>query len=443
MIRTSRWHLAADLAADLTAEIGKVQPAERAGDRRERPSQSEFQKISGSCVTNGRFFGPLGGEGGIRPPHPPARERYPHGPAPTSAPRRSAHGDHRDRPGRPADGAQTVAAEQRARPRVPRLRDLLRRTRDAKAQPPETRVQWQHGDTLSTRLLHAALVAALISGPLAVCWVAVATSARQPESVAQRRGSRQHLRWATLRSRRPRPSDVVLTWLTASATDKAALQALVVEQLPTTLDLPEKRPAAPTQMWVGAVDQRSPGRYRVVVATVGGAAGRPAYFAVPVRVDGGVAAALSLPGRTRPPAALDADSNGLPAMIAVSTDDPAFQTAAGYVTAYLTGSAEIDRWTGSRRPRSQRSLRAPAAPSGSTVSRRSPREAPTTRAAVVATATCQTAGRPSSDHPVRAGPPGPRRSMGSHRRGSRAPPRPHGAYPPPRHPVRHHPSSPR
>ena len=293
----------------------------------------------------------------------------------------------------PADSAQTPTAGQRARPRFPRLRDLFRRTRDAKAQPPETRVQWQHGDTLSTRLLHAALVAALICGPLAVCWVALATSARQPESVS-----------AAGESAAPQMGDaalaaaaaqrVVLTWVTASATDKAALQALVVKQLPTTLDLPEKRPAAPTQMWVGAVDQRSPGRYRVVVATVGGAAAGPAYYAVPVRVDGGVAAALSLPGRTRPPAALDADSSGLPAMVAVSTDDPAFQTAAGYVTAYLTGSAEIDRWTA---PGSALTAVTPRACSAvhidgvETVTA----EAPTTRAAVVATATCQTVGRVS------------------------------------------------
>ena len=82
-------------------------------------------------------------------------------------------------------------------------------------------------------------------------------------------------------------------------------------------------------------------------------------------------------------------------MIAVSTDDPAFQTAAGYVTAYLTGSAEIDRWTA---PGSALTAVTPRACSGvhidgvETVTA----EAPTTRAAVVATATCQTVGRVSA-----------------------------------------------
>ena len=175
------------------------------------------------------------------------------------------------RTGRPTAHRTPPLNSERGR-ELPRLRDLFRRTRDAKAQPPETRVQWQHGDTLSTRLLHAALVAALICGPLAVCWVAVATSARQPESVsAAGESAAPQMGDAALAAAAAQRS--VLTWVTASATDKAALQALVVKQLPATLDLPEKRPAAPTQMWVGAVDQRSPGRFRVVVATVGGAPG--------------------------------------------------------------------------------------------------------------------------------------------------------------------------
>ena len=32
----------------------------------------------------------------------------------------------------------------------------------------EDRVQWQHGDTIATRVLHAALVGALVSGPRGV-----------------------------------------------------------------------------------------------------------------------------------------------------------------------------------------------------------------------------------------------------------------------------------
>ena len=40
------------------------------------------------------------------------------------------------------------------------------------------------------------------------------------------------------------------TWLTASTADKAAVQAQLVEQLPSTVDLPEKRPVAPEVTFV-------------------------------------------------------------------------------------------------------------------------------------------------------------------------------------------------
>ena len=64
------------------------------------------------------------------------------------------------------------------------------------------------------------------------------------------------------------------------------MQALLAAPLPAALELPEKRPAAPTQMWVGGVVEQAPGRFQVEVATSGGPLGA-AYFSVPVRVDGG------------------------------------------------------------------------------------------------------------------------------------------------------------
>ena len=298
-----------------------------------------------------------------------------------------------------ADVAPVIEPAEPTTPGAPKppgpLRRLLgHRAPGSRTSAPGDRVQWNHGDRIATRLLHVVLVGALVSGPAAAVWVAVATSdhpagsmalAGEPSTTA---GTDATLAAATAQR-------LVLTWLTASAADKTAMQALLAAPLPAALELPEKRPAAPTQMWVGGVAEEAPGRFQVEVATSGGPLGA-AYFSVPVRVEEGTAVALGLPARTRFPAAADVDRFRLPALTSVSTDDPAFQTAAGYVTAYLTGSAELDRWTGPNAyltpvlPRACGSVRV------DTVQTVTTDEAATTRADVIATATCRTAGRPST-----------------------------------------------
>lgn len=256
------------------------------------------------------------------------------------------------------------------------------------------RVQWDHGDRVATRLLHLVLVGALVSGPAAAVWVAVATP-DQPAGSTALSGEPSTAAGADATLAGATAQRLVLTWLTASAGDKAAVQALLAAPLPAALELPEKRPAAPTQMWVGGVVEQAPGRFQVVVATSGGPLGA-AYFSVPVRVDAGTAVALGLPARTRAPAAADTDRVGLPALTTVASDDPAFQAAAGYVTAYLTGSAELDRWTGPNAhltpvlPRACGSVRVDSVQAVTTD------EASATRADVIATATCSTGGRPST-----------------------------------------------
>lgn len=254
-------------------------------------------------------------------------------------------------------------------------------------------MQWEHGDRIGTRLLHVVLVGALISGPAAAAWVGVTSPSRVGTvsagsgTIPTRSGDAEVAAAAAQR--------LVLTWLTASASDRAAVQALVAEQVPPTMVLPDTRPAAPTLMWVGEVDERAPGRFQVTVATTGGALGA-AYFTVPVRVDGVASVALALPARTRSPLGLDAGLDGVPALTAVAADDPAFQTAAGYVTAYLTGSAELDRWTAPETgltavvPRACNSVRVDGVQAVTTD------DASPTRSAVIATATCLLSGRPST-----------------------------------------------
>ena len=274
----------------------------------------------------------------------------------------------------------------------PSKRRLLGRRRRP---PREDRIAWQNGDALTTRLLHLVLFVAVLSGPVALAWLGMERASQRSSQVsATTVESTPQTRDETLAA--ATAQRLVLTWLTASARDKAAVQALVVDHLPSSVDLPETRPAAPSQMWVGEVDQRAPGRYSVVVAAVGGGGGQ-AYFAVPIQVENGVAVALSLPARTRPPAQADPNSFGQPALSAIATDDPAFQTAAGYVTAYLTGSAELDRWTApgaNLTPVTPAACRTVRIDNVATVA--SDGESPAPRIAVVTTATCQTSGRPPS-----------------------------------------------
>ena len=293
------------------------------------------------------------------------------------------HRDPQQAPVQTDDDTQ-VADDAEPRRRFPSL---------GRRKPSEARVLWHHGDALATRLLHIALMAALISGPAALSWVALTRPAQRSESAPtvgepEAPEARDETLAAAAAQR------LVLTWLTASASDKASIQALLVEQLPADMALPEKRPPAPDEMWVGEIEQRSPGRYRVIIATTGGAPGGQAYFTVPVRVKDGVAAALSLPGRTRPPSSPDPDTDGLAPLSAVAPDDPAFQAAAGYVTAYLTGSAELDRWTA---PGAELAPVTPAACRSVHVDRvETATENPTPRVAVIATATCQVSDRSPS-----------------------------------------------
>lgn len=275
------------------------------------------------------------------------------------------------------------------------LRRLLgRRAPGPRASASGDRVQWDHGDRIATRLLHTVLVGALLSGPAAAVWVAVARPGQTSGSTALS-GEPSNTAETDETLVEATAQRLVLTWLTASAGEKASVQALIAAPLPGTLELPEQRPAAPTHMWVGEVDEQAPGRFEVTVATSGGALGA-AYFVVPVRVDGGISVALALPARTRPPAAADSDLFRLPALTTVSTDDPAFQTAAGYVTAYLTGSAELDRWTGPNAhltavlPRACDSVRVDAVQMVTTDA------ASATRVGVIATATCIAGRRPST-----------------------------------------------
>lgn len=216
-----------------------------------------------------------------------------------------------------------------------------KRSRTARQKP--NRVAWHQGTALATRAVHLALVAALVSGPLALAVAASGSSGTvgPPSSAVSdstAAGALESSRAAAAGER------VVLTWLTGTQTDEPALQSQLMTPLPPTFALPDTKPAAPDQVWVDSAEEVAAGRWQVVVGARGGTAGAQSYFAVPVLVDAVGAAALTLPARTNPPAAPDARQAPAEGLTSVTAEDPAYQTVGGYLTAFLSGGGELDRW---------------------------------------------------------------------------------------------------
>lgn len=233
----------------------------------------------------------------------------------------------------------TLAAPQQARQRAGGPRARLGRGRGQE----RNRVAWHQGTALTTRAVHVALVAALASGPVALAVAALGTpggTGVPTSAVSDSPGA------STLQASRAAAAGerVVLTWLTGTRTDEQALQAQLMAPLPPTFALPDTRPATPNQVWVESAEEVVPGRWQVVVGARGGAAGAQSFFAVPVVVDDVGAAALTLPARTNPPAAPDAGIAPAQGLTSVTTEDPVYQTVAGYLAAYLAAGGELDRW---------------------------------------------------------------------------------------------------
>lgn len=233
----------------------------------------------------------------------------------------------------PADDSQPVPAQ-------PWWGALLRR-RPGRERP--AGVAWQHGDVLATRALHALLVAALVAGPAALLWLAAGHHASSSVATLPAPSAPSTDQAGTVRASAA-AQQLVFTWLTASAADLSALQRLTAAALPTTINLPEKKPAPPAEQWVVEAEAIEPGHFRVVVAAVG-TSGGVAYYAVPVTLTDATAIAATLPARTTRPAALADPKDLAPRLTALASSDPAYNTVGGYVTAYLTGSAQLDRWT--------------------------------------------------------------------------------------------------
>lgn len=220
----------------------------------------------------------------------------------------------------------------------PRRRGRLHRSK----RPSNSRVAWHQGTSLATRTVHFGLVVALVSGPVALAVVALGSGGNgaPAPAVTSSPGA------GTLEASRASAAGerLVLTWLTGTKVDEPVLQAQLMTNLPSTFALPDKKPAAPDQVWVDSAEEVSPSRWQVVVGARGGAAGAQSFFTVPVLVDAAGAAALTLPAQTNPPASPEAQLAPAQGLTAVTSEDPVYQTVNGYLAAFLAGQGELDRW---------------------------------------------------------------------------------------------------
>jgi len=228
-------------------------------------------------------------------------------------------------------------------------RGLGRLRRESGQRVPALGGRWTAGSSAAARLSVPVLIVAALAGPAGAV-VALSGARSAPVSLVSVQES------PDLVARRVAAEETALgwvqAWLTASASDPAAL----------------KRWWSGTQLRLPVVGSRvsgarvlrstaeAPGVWSVLVAAdvvaPAGAAGQRRYFQVPVAVSGGeltaAARALTIPAEVPGPggeATVQMDySTGVPVSSAAGA------TVAGFLTGLLTGSGDLTRWAAPANP---------------------------------------------------------------------------------------------
>ena len=299
------------------------------------PESSGTPDTPGKKVTGLRNKRPAGrafyGEGVLRAPRHSKRRRVLRG---VAHPHRASSGDARLPRPRPPSRSPRPVESLAGRPA-----STSRASRRGAAG------EWTFGTHLKTRAVHALLVVAFVSGPVALLGLGVGLGA----------GTRAEITTAPAMAvtADPGPAErasaaaerLVSAWLSANRDDVDALQTQLAQPVTDLdLELPNTRPAAPTRIWIDDLTALPNRRWTVIVGALTGAAGTASYYTVPVQTDDLGAVALTLPARTTGPvkaAAGDLDGAGT----SLSLSDPAAVTAAGYLAALTGGTDDIDRWT--------------------------------------------------------------------------------------------------
>lgn len=199
---------------------------------------------------------------------------------------------------------------------------------------------WQLSGLVGTRLFLGLIVLAVLAGPAALVYTLTRPGPTVSAAAVAEDGAGGELERARAQASGS-AAQLVHLWLSAGREDADQL-ARLVSFPPVRLVLPEKRPPAPTSVFVVDAVADNTGVWTVMVAATGGTAGKGAHYRVPVVVSDAGATALTLPGAVslEPTAAAPAAQR----FKALPADHPAAATVTGFTRSLLTGSGDLARW---------------------------------------------------------------------------------------------------
>lgn len=215
-------------------------------------------------------------------------------------------------------------------------------TAKAETAPP-VQERWSHGSHLLTRAMSWGLMAALLSGPVAIGLYVFDDGA---PVVAQEKAEVTHDSVA----RRSVASEQAAAWVQAWLTTPEDRAAELKTWWSGPLDLPKVAGQATDVRVVDAVPT-APGVWAVTVAaSVTPAKGQPTtrrHYLVPVQVDGGAgdasAAVKAIPAIVQAPATAKTPSS--PYNVTLPSDSPVVQSTQAFMSAYLAGDGDVARYT--------------------------------------------------------------------------------------------------
>lgn len=208
---------------------------------------------------------------------------------------------------------------------------------------PRVQERWSHGSHLLTRAMSFALMAALVSGPVALGLSAFKNDA---PVVAQGKAEVTHDSIA----RRSVASEQAAAWVQAWLTTPAARAAELKTWWPGPIDLPKVAGQAADVRVVDAIPT-APGVWAVTIAAnVTPAKDEPItrrYYMVPVQVDGGTgdasASVKAIPAIVQAPATAKTPSS--PYNVNIPSASPVVASAQAFMSAYLAGDGDVARYT--------------------------------------------------------------------------------------------------
>ena len=226
--------------------------------------------------------------------------------------------------------------------RARRSRDASADTKAHRRRSSKTRENagpWPHAGSVATKGFLALVLCGVACGPVAL--IRSALPAPAPAAAPAVDTTHHDRRAAQIAA--ATAVEVTTLMLTSTPDELDTLQNLVAVHLKDAR-LPRKPGPAPTTVVAAdvAASSSDSSLWQVTVITMGGQSGTGQAWTVPVHVDqSGHAIATRLPGQIPMPVPAQAPDVEAPEL---ALSDPATETSSGFLTAMLTGSADVSRW---------------------------------------------------------------------------------------------------